>query len=118
MALYTSYYTRQLALRAEAGAPGDLQQEGEKTVQKTVARRTVDLTGPYVEWMQVGGCLGCTALRLHRWGLAARRVLLRQPGRRPAGRCRRSPRGSVTPAAAHALPAPPSAAPLHDPQPR
>lgn len=53
MALYTSYYTRQLALRGDAAGPGDLQQEGEKSVQKTVARRTVDYTGPYVEWFEV-----------------------------------------------------------------
>jgi len=56
MALYTSYYTRQLALREAAGGPGaggDLQQEGEKLVQKTVARRTVDYTAPYITWFEV-----------------------------------------------------------------
>lgn len=59
MALYTSYYTRQLALREAAGggAAGDLQQEGEKTAQKSVARRTVDFTAPYITWFEVGAGL-------------------------------------------------------------
>lgn len=52
MALYTSYYTRQLALRT-AGTGNELQQEGEKTVQKTVARRTVDYVAPYITWFEV-----------------------------------------------------------------
>lgn len=52
MALYTSYYTRQIALRGEAG-PAELQQEGEKSVQKSVARRTVDFAAPYVTWFEV-----------------------------------------------------------------
>ncbi len=57
MALYTSYYTRQLALRP-TGAGGELQQEGEKLFQKTVARRTVDYTGPFVTWFEVSWVLG------------------------------------------------------------
>ncbi len=52
MALYTSYYTRQLALRGDGGAGLELQQEGEKTVQKSVPRRTVDFIGPYVTWFE------------------------------------------------------------------
>lgn len=53
MALYTSYYTRQLALREQAGAGrGELQQEGEKSVQASVARRTVDYAGPYISWFE------------------------------------------------------------------
>jgi hypothetical protein len=31
-----------------------MQQEGEKTVQKTVPRRTVDFAGPFVAWLEVG----------------------------------------------------------------
>lgn len=60
LACACSYYTRQLALRP-AGAGNELQQEGEKTVQKTVARRTIDYAGPYVTWFEVGcGCpLAC-----------------------------------------------------------
>ena len=54
MALFTSYYTRQLALRPEAVPGGDYQQEGEKAVQASVARRTVDYAAPYVLWLQVG----------------------------------------------------------------
>jgi hypothetical protein len=54
MALYTSYYLRQLALRGP-DAGGELQQEGEKAVQKTVDRRTVDYAAPYVTWFEVGG---------------------------------------------------------------
>ncbi len=53
MALYTSYYTRQLALRPETLAPSEPTVEGEKTVQKSVARRTVDFTGPYIQWLEV-----------------------------------------------------------------
>jgi hypothetical protein len=52
MALYTSYYTRQLALRP-TGTGNELQQEGEKTLQKTVARRTVDYSAPYITWFEV-----------------------------------------------------------------
>jgi hypothetical protein len=52
MALYTSYYTRQLALRPESLAPEHQNVEGEKTLQKSVARRTVDVTGPYFNWLQ------------------------------------------------------------------
>ena len=52
MALYTAYYTRQLALRGDGGAGLELQQEGEKTVQKSVPRRTVDFIGPYVTWFE------------------------------------------------------------------
>ena len=70
MALYTSFYTRQLALRPEALGGGGVEQEGEKTHQKTVARRTVDYAGPYVTWFEVrvgwGGwaCQPATLLRL------------------------------------------------------
>jgi hypothetical protein len=52
MALYTSYYARQLALRPETITGGDQTVEGEKTVQKSVARRTVDFTGPYLSWIE------------------------------------------------------------------
>ena len=61
MALYTSYYTRQLALRGPDGGGAELQQEGEKTVQQTVARRTVDYAGPYVTWFEVGATATLTA---------------------------------------------------------
>lgn len=53
MALYTSYYARQLALRPESITGGDQTVEGEKAVQKSVARRTVDFTGPYLSWIEV-----------------------------------------------------------------
>lgn len=53
MALYTSYYTRQLALRPESIAAEQQNVEGEKKVQKSVARRTVDVTGPYLSWLEV-----------------------------------------------------------------
>lgn len=53
MALYSAYYTRQLALRPETVAVDQQNVEGEKTIQKSVARRTVDITGPYVRWLQV-----------------------------------------------------------------
>lgn len=62
MALYTSYYTRQLALRGDGGAGLELQQEGEKTVQKSVPRRTVDFTGPYITWFEVRGSRCCCQL--------------------------------------------------------
>ncbi|KAG7669287.1 hypothetical protein Ndes2526B_g05588 [Nannochloris sp. 'desiccata'] len=52
MALYTSYYARQLALRPETITGGDQQVEGEKAVQKSVARRMVDFTGPYLSWIE------------------------------------------------------------------
>ncbi len=53
--LACSYYTRQLALREQAGAGrGELQQEGEKSVQASVARRTIDYAGPYISWFEVG----------------------------------------------------------------
>ncbi len=55
MALYTSYYARQLALRPETGEgttiPGQV--EGEKREQKSVLRRTVDLNGSLLEWREV-----------------------------------------------------------------
>jgi hypothetical protein len=54
MALYTSWYTRQLALRPEAVGADQGQGEGEKTLQQAVARRTVDIIGPYVTWFEVG----------------------------------------------------------------
>ncbi|KAI3436421.1 hypothetical protein D9Q98_005838 [Chlorella vulgaris] len=85
MALYTSYYTRQLALRP-AGAGGELQQEGEKLFQKTVARRTVDYTGPFVTWFE-------------------RRLTIRNPGDVPA----------LPPVAAGALQLLPPAAYVHQP---
>lgn len=68
MALYTSYYTRQLALRGDGGAGLEMQQEGEKTVQKTVPRRTVDFTGPYITWFEVRPlCACCAAGALCSW---------------------------------------------------
>lgn len=49
--LYTSYYTRQLALRPEAvSAPES--GSGPKTVQPAVPRRTVDPVGPYLLWLE------------------------------------------------------------------
>lgn len=56
MALYTSYYARQLALRPETAGEGDTiagQVEGEKREQKSVLRRTVDLNGSLLEWKEV-----------------------------------------------------------------
>lgn len=53
MALYSAYYTRQLALRPESLAADQQNVEGEKAVQKSVARRIVDVTGPYLNWLQV-----------------------------------------------------------------
>ena len=53
MALYTSYYTRQLALRPETITGGEQNVEGEKTVQKAISRRTIDFTGPYLSWIEV-----------------------------------------------------------------
>jgi len=53
MALYTSYYARQLALRPETIAADLTSVEGEKAVQKAVVRRTVDLNGPYLHWKEV-----------------------------------------------------------------
>ncbi|PRW56172.1 flowering time control FY-like isoform X1 [Chlorella sorokiniana] len=61
MALYTSYYTRQLALRGDGGAGLEMQQEGEKTVQKSVPRRTVDFTGLYVTWFERRYLIRCPA---------------------------------------------------------
>lgn len=53
MALYTSYYTRQLALRPESLPTTELNEDAqEKTVQKSVVRRTVDVTGPWVRWLE------------------------------------------------------------------
>ena len=58
MALYTSYYTRQLALRPEAVRPVE-EAEGERTVQKAVPRRTVDYAADYLNWAEVSaGRLG------------------------------------------------------------
>jgi hypothetical protein len=64
MALYTSYYARQLALRPETAGEGDTiagQVEGEKREQKSVLRRTVDLNGSLLEWKEVcdGGRFDC-----------------------------------------------------------
>lgn len=53
MALYTSYYTKQLALRPEAGHTLDVQVEGERKIQSSVARRTIDLAGCYMNWFEV-----------------------------------------------------------------
>lgn len=53
MALYTSYYARQLALRPETIAADLPSVEGDKTVQKAVARRTIDLNGAYLQWKEV-----------------------------------------------------------------
>lgn len=63
MALYTSYYTRQLALKEAAGGPGggELQQEGEKSVQKSVAHRTVDFGAPYITWFERRYQIRCPA---------------------------------------------------------
>jgi len=61
MALYTSYYARQLALRPETIAGGEQQVEGEKTVQKSVARRLVDFTGPYLSWIENRRLIHCPA---------------------------------------------------------
>lgn len=52
MALYTSYYTKQLALRPEAGHTLDVQVEGERKIQSSVARRTIDLAGCYMNWFE------------------------------------------------------------------
>ena len=54
MALYTSYYAKQLALvRPEAAQGYDVNVEGERTIHKAVARRTIDLSGPYTNWFEV-----------------------------------------------------------------
>ncbi len=54
MALYTSYYTKQLALlRPEAAQTFEVNVEGERTIHKSVARRTIDLAGPYINWFEV-----------------------------------------------------------------
>lgn len=55
MALYTSYYTKQLALRPESTQVFDVPVEGERKVTKSVARRTIDLSAPYVNWFEVRG---------------------------------------------------------------
>ena len=56
MALYTSYFTRQLALRPEALQGEQWDEDGaEKTLQKAVGRRTVDYTAPFLNWFEVGG---------------------------------------------------------------
>jgi len=52
MALYTSYYTRQLALRGDGGAGLELQQEGEKAVQENGPRRPGDFRGPNLTWVE------------------------------------------------------------------
>ena len=77
MALYTSYYLRQLALRGP-DAGGELQQEGEKAVQKTVDRRTVDYAAPYVTWFKVGGAITLSQL-LHFWHSKSRSLLCSGP---------------------------------------
>lgn len=52
MAMYTSsYINKALATRPE-GPRHEGQVEGEKTIQPSVARRTVDLAGPYVKLLQ------------------------------------------------------------------
>lgn len=52
MALYTSYYTRQLALRPE-NLQGEQQgEDDEKTLQKAVMRRHVDYTAPYINFYE------------------------------------------------------------------
>lgn len=53
MALYTSYYTKQLALRPESAQAFDVQVEGERTLHKAVARRAIDLAAPYINWCEV-----------------------------------------------------------------
>lgn len=53
MALYTSYYARQLTLRPESISADVNVNEGEKKFQKSVVRRTVDLNGPYLAWQEV-----------------------------------------------------------------
>ena len=57
MALYTSYFAKQLALRPEAAqqqATDAANLEGERTIHQSVARRTVDLAGPLSNWFEVG----------------------------------------------------------------
>lgn len=51
MAMYTSLYSKQLALKGEA--PGhDMHIEGEKKVQTAVQRRTIDYAGPYINMLE------------------------------------------------------------------
>ncbi|KDD73002.1 hypothetical protein H632_c2641p0, partial [Helicosporidium sp. ATCC 50920] len=50
MALYTSYYTRQLALRPESAAQTQ-SEEGVKVLQQAVPWRTVDATSGYLSWL-------------------------------------------------------------------
>lgn len=57
MALYTSYYARQLSLRPETIEGESPAVEGDKNVQKAVVRRTVDLNGPYLEWIRDASAL-------------------------------------------------------------
>lgn len=57
MSLYTSYYTRQLALRPEALVEQEAT-DGVKAKQPAVPRRTVDVVGPYVTWFEVRGRFG------------------------------------------------------------
>ncbi|KAL6784589.1 hypothetical protein ACKKBF_B02405 [Auxenochlorella protothecoides x Auxenochlorella symbiontica] len=57
MSLYTSYYTRQLALRPEAISTPEVV-DGKKVQQAAVPRRTVDATGPYVQWLQTRALRG------------------------------------------------------------
>ncbi|GAB4820925.1 hypothetical protein N2152v2_007971 [Parachlorella kessleri] len=55
MALYTSYFAKQLALRPEAAhhqATDAANLEGERTIHQSVARRTVDLAGPLSNWFE------------------------------------------------------------------
>ena len=76
MALYTSYFTRQLALRPEALQGEQREEEGaEKTLQKAVGRRTVDYTAPFLNWFEVGACLGAGEAGVGRT-LLGRTVLL------------------------------------------
>lgn len=92
MALYTSYYTRQLALRGDGGAGLEMQQEGEKAVQKSVPRRTVDYGGPYVTWFEVRPLWQqCAALRSSAASVGEASGACMPAGRQPQGppnRCR------------------------------
>lgn len=54
MALYTSFYTRQLALRPEAIVGSEQREDVEKAVQTSVPRRTVDFAAPYLSWFKAG----------------------------------------------------------------